>query len=194
MSELKALAEQAQLKRQLAEAAQEASRTATSAQVNAINTMLKRLSANLKQIKATAAGASDPSSIYDLGGIPAPKTPSDLGAPEAPSTQQATLTQEGTIVVTWKSPARHAFEGKTFFIVQRRITAADNQSGPWMLIGTSSEKRFTDPNVPRGVHKVDYRIFATRNDEMSDASGNATINFGTPPTTVGTEQKGKAAA
>lgn len=110
--------------------------------------------------------------LYELAGIPAPRDPRRLKAPAAPTNVAAQLDSQGRVELTWQAPQRDAFEGKTYFIIERQLVGAIDGSPneSFTEIGTSHERRFTDTAVPLGWMMVQYRVIATRNGHRSTAS------------------------
>ena len=133
-----------------------AARDATSAKDVAFADLRLEASSDLARIDAYATTTNDPG-VYPLAGIPEPKTPSERGAPGAPTDLRSTVGTDGSIELTFKV----ATGGGATYLVQRRITAIDGVVGQYEFIGFADEnKTFTDTAVPTGIQSVGYRVAA----------------------------------
>lgn len=158
-------------------------RTQSLTQTQTMNLALQNLrsygSDLVKSIRTYAETQNDPS-IYDLAQLPAPATPEELKATPAPTGVISSLNPDGTISLSWKVPSKGAFAGKTFFIIERKLTgsftgAADSD---WVSYATSNDRAHTDETVPGGWSTVSYRIRTNRNGFLSKSSTVAEVNFG----------------
>jgi hypothetical protein len=125
----------------------------------------------IKQVKAKAA--TDGNAIYALALLPAPATPTPVPPPGMPTNFTAALNPDGSVKLRWKC-ANPAGAVGTMYQVARRVGGA---TGPFVAIGGSGVKSFTDATVPAGVAAVTYQITAVR----STATGVAAqfvVNFG----------------
>ena len=156
----------AQATRMAAEAATTALRVAVSAMDIAGSSIIKNIRA-----KADIAGDG----IYALANIPAPATPSPIGAPGTPSNFKTALLQNGSIKLTWKC-ANPAGSHGTQYNIRRRVNAG-GESTAFVGIGQTGNKSWTDATIPAGSTSVTYEITASR----STATGNPAffdVNFG----------------
>lgn len=181
VADLSFMAVNAFTKRQNVDVTRNAFRSAVIEQDAAINTMRNKAAILLKKIKVFADGTADPQAIYALADLPLPSSGDDLPPPPAPGDVTAKLNNSGTVTVKWDVPMKNAYKGKTFYIVQRSLSAPEGSGAadvPFTTVASSHDRAFTDFNVPTGYTKASYRIIATRNGENSDTSEEAVINFG----------------
>jgi hypothetical protein len=160
----------AQTRLAAANAARQAARSATADLKAAIRDLATAGSDIIKQIRAKAA--TDGDNVYVLAQIPRPAAPSPIPAPGTPTGFAATLNPDGSLKLRWKCPNPAGSQG-TIYQISRRTGAV----GPWVTIGGSGTRTFTDATVPAGVASVTYQIVALR----STAAGVAarfTVNFG----------------
>src|SRR4051794_26727586 len=82
------------------QAAQDAAKAATLTLKNALDAMAIAGSNIIQQIRTKAATAGD--SVYVLAQIPAPATPSPVGAPGTPMDFKVSLGADGALTLQWK--------------------------------------------------------------------------------------------
>ena len=166
------------------QAAQTAAKAKTLAFYNAVEAMADAGSDVIKQIRAKAATAGD--NVYVLAQIPAPATPSPVGAPGTPSGFKVELFQDGSLGLTWKC-ANPAGSNGTMYQVFRRVGAA----GEFTYLGGSGEKKFTDATVPAGASQVTYQVQAVRSTAVGQWA-QFNVNFGTTSAGAATATVGEA--
>ncbi|HEV2292655.1 MAG TPA: hypothetical protein VGR35_02295 [Tepidisphaeraceae bacterium] len=96
-------------------------------------------------------------SVYTLAQVPAPATPSPVGAPGEATSFKATLMVGGDLDLGWKC-ANPANASGTTYQVFRRFTP----SAGWDFLGATGEKKFIDATIPAGVSFVMYKIRGIR--------------------------------
>ncbi|HZZ42887.1 MAG TPA: hypothetical protein VFE58_08105 [Tepidisphaeraceae bacterium] len=165
----------AQTKLAAAVAARAAAKNATADLYNAIKDMVNSGSDIIKQIRAQAATVG--SSVYILAQIPAPATPTPVGAPGTPTDFKATLNPDGSLSVQWKCPNPTGSVG-TIYQLSRRSIASDGTAGPFAVIGGSGTRSFIDNTVPAGVAGLVYQITALRSTAVG-TTAQFSVNFGT---------------
>lgn len=183
VSEVFALGNLAATKQDAAEQARVDSVQATSERNDALNAAVKKTAIGIQKIRTFAEESADPGAVYTAAGIPAPQTPRELKAPPAPISPVVTLLNTtGDAYIQWKNPTSLAFEGKTFFLIERRLTQPTPGSGlpvvAFTQIGVSHDRDYTDTTIPSGYGEVAYRIIASRNGFNSRASEFATLLMG----------------
>lgn len=192
VAEIFALGNLAETKQGDAEAARAASTQATSERNDVLNEALVKTAAAIKRVRAHADTAANPSAVYTKAGLPEPQTPRELKAPPAPSDLVADFANtSGDIILKWKNPTPLAFEGKTYYFIERRLASPVSGSGlpevPFTQIGSSPERDFTDTTLPSGYTEVYYRVIATRNKFNSQPSEPAMLLLGVSNVTQVTE-------
>jgi len=68
-----------------------------------------------------------------------------------------------------------------------RLRCRRRSAGPWIFIGASEERRFTDEVVPSSVASISYRVIATRAGGTSEPTMPATVLFGNDASGEGNE-------
>ncbi len=136
--------------------AQQAAKAATLAFHNAVNAMSVAGSALIKKIRAKAEQSANPS-VYALAQIPAPATPSPMGAPGEPTDFAALLQNNGALTITWKCANPAGSQGTTYQ-VWRRLAGTNELA----FIGVTGEKKFVDATIPAGTTQAMYQIQAFR--------------------------------
>ena len=74
------------------------------------------------------------------------------------------------VTIKWKGSTAN----QTFFTLWRRVGNLQQ----WSQVGSVAVKSFRDETVPASVPSVSYIIRAQRNNTVSAASDEATVNFG----------------
>ena len=113
------------------------------------STLYHSLRGKAKQVGGT--------SVYTLAQIPAPATPSTIGAPGEPTDFKATLMQGGDVDLAWAC-ANPAGASGTTYQVYRRFTP----TATWEVLGTTGEKKFVDATIPAGQSFVMYKVRVIR--------------------------------
>jgi hypothetical protein len=159
--------------------ARSAARDARAAKDVAFADLRSEASSDLARIDAFATTTNDPG-VYPLAGVPEPKTPSERGAPNAPTDLRSTVDTDGSIELSFKV----ATGGGATYLVQRRITSIDGLASDYEFIGFADEdKRFVDNAVPKGIQSVGYRVAARlTSGPQSSWSQTLTVPFGSQST------------
>ncbi|XVJ60354.1 MAG: hypothetical protein HEQ23_13550 [Tepidisphaera sp.] len=147
-----------------------ASKNATIGQRTNVNAMTDLGSDALRFIKAFAESQPNPNAVYQAASVPPPLPPSPPGPPEPPTDVVGDPNADGTVTIRWKGSTAN----QTFFTIWRRV----GNLPQWFQIGSVALKSFRDDTVPAGVPSVSYVIRAQRNNAVSAASDEATVNFG----------------
>jgi hypothetical protein len=141
-----------------------------------LNAALETLAANggrlVNKIRANAELAADPVAVFAAAQIPAPATPSPVGAPGTPTDFKAVLMQGGDVDLAWKA-AQPARASGTTYQVYRRFTP----TAAWDFLGASGERKFIDSTIPAGVTFVMYKIRGIRST-MAGPWGEFNVTFG----------------
>lgn len=151
--------------------AQNAAKDATLTLKLAVDAMAITGSDIIKKIRAKAA--TDGDGVYALASLPAPASPTPVGAPGTPSNFKALLNPDGSLKLSWKCVNPPGATG-TIYSLARRVGA----TGAFVAIAVTGTKSYTDATLPAGVANVTYQITAAR----STATGTAAqfvVNFGT---------------
>ncbi|VAX42517.1 hypothetical protein MNBD_PLANCTO03-1338 [hydrothermal vent metagenome] len=154
-------------------AMQEAYNTARSA--TAINDTdiadMRAIGASLISTIRAYARTSGDMSVYTKADIPAPKTPTPAGTPDAPTNVTGRINNRGAIELKWEGTlAFHAF-----FEVYRMFEGQTQ----WTLLASIGKKAFEDDSIPPSTTTaVQYYIQARRGELRSDPSDPVTIRMG----------------
>lgn len=111
-------------------------------------------------------------SVYTLAQIPAPATPSPIGAPGTPTEFEATLLQGGDVDLVWKCAQPAGASGTTYQVYRRLTPGAE-----WDFLGTSGEKKYIDATIPAGVQFVMYKVRGIRST-VAGTWGEFNVTFG----------------
>lgn len=126
----------------------------------------------MSTIRGYAEQQADPAETYVLAEIPAPQPAKPAGPPVAPEAVVADPNATGTITLKIKgSVAQNAS-----FHIERSI-----DGGPYLLVGPTRLKTWTDEAVPMNSNTIQYRVFGVRDDTRSQTATTATVNFGNLP-------------
>ena len=150
-----------------------AAKDATLALKNAVAAMDIAAQGIIKQVRAKAETTGNPD-VYTLASIPAPATPSVIGAPGTPEALKVTLNPDGSIKMAWKC-ANPAGSHGTLYHVFRSTTGAAND---YAFVGGSGLREFTDQTAPSGQAILYYKIQAVRTTAIGVA-GEFMVRFGT---------------
>jgi hypothetical protein len=153
------------------ETAQETAKTKTAALRDAVKAMADATADVVKKIRAKAA--TDGNGIYQLANIPAPATPSPIGAPGMPTDLVVKLNPNGSLDLGW-SCSHPAGSTGVIYHVFRQLGA----EGEFTFIGGSGAKKFADGSVPAGTAMVVYQIQAIRSSAIGVAN-EFIVRFGT---------------
>ena len=166
----------------LAQAAREASKAATTTLNSNAAIMRGQVADLIRQIKAFAELQANPNTVYAAAQIPAPTPPSPLPVPGVPSNFQTILEPDGSITLSWDAANASASTG-TFFTISRKPPGQIAFVGVGGAPGITTESRrasFTDATVPAsaaaaGAQYIVQGFRGTRSGEPSDA---VTVQFG----------------
>lgn len=143
-------------------AAYQAARNATQKLRHALAAMSEAGAGIIKQIRARAA--TDGDNVYALASLPAPATPSRIGAPGTPTDFKATLRADGALKLTWKCPNPANAQG-TMYQIERRVG-----DGPLVPVGLAGKRAFLDSTLPAGAASITYQIRAMRSTAVGTAA------------------------
>jgi hypothetical protein len=155
--------------------AQDAAKAATETYAQAVDQMSIVGSAILDQIRA-AAKVTGPG-VYPLAQIPAPATPTPVGAPGKPTDFAVELLVNGALSLKWKcnNPAGCT---NVQYMVWRKIG-----TGEFAFIGGCGSREFVDGTVPVGSAHITYQMQATRSTAVGPWA-QFNVNFGTGSNTA----------
>jgi hypothetical protein len=137
-------------------------------------------SAGVKQIRTFAALQTDPTTIYELAGLPAPKSPNFGVPPGTPTSANVTLdVNTGNLEVRFECNNPPGLSG-TVYLVQRRTASASAPTvfSAWTQAAVTSVKRFIDSTITSGTASVQYIITAQRGTIQGRPSTPITVQFG----------------
>lgn len=130
----------------------------------------------IKTIRAYAQKTNNPT-VYQTAQIPAPKPPSPVGKPDAPTEVAAEINAFGYAVIKWKGNRT----GGTYYILERQLTPVSGAPEAWAYAGSSTANDYTDTTIPVGFQTVTYRVFARRPAGDSTPTVANPIYFGIAP-------------
>ncbi len=125
----------------------------------------------INSIRAFAEGSGGPG-VYSIAEIPAPADPTPAPAPGEPYDLDASIDNNGDVVLTFKADAAQAHTG-VFFEVRRKL---NGQSG-FTLVGSTGTKSFTDQGIAPGTTSAVYNVTAKRGELTSTTSENIYVPF-----------------
>ncbi|HEV2296741.1 MAG TPA: hypothetical protein VGR35_23065 [Tepidisphaeraceae bacterium] len=126
----------------------------------------------IKQVRAKAETTNDPN-VYTLASIPAPATPSVIGAPGLPTGMKVTLNPDGSLKLGWDCVNPVGSQG-VIYHVYRQLGAV----GEFTFVGGSGKKEFTDASVPSGIATIVYKVQGVRTTAIGVAA-EFIVRFGT---------------
>ncbi|UYV11292.1 MAG: hypothetical protein NCW75_08240 [Phycisphaera sp.] len=154
------------------QAAKDAEKEAATAAANDAAKALRSFGAgNLATIKAYAKATGDPS-VYTIAQIPAPADPTPAPAPGMPYDIDASIDNNGNVVLAFKADNAQSHTG-TFFEVRRQL---NGQSG-FTLVGSTGTKSFVDTGIEAGTASAVYNITAKRGELSSATCENIYVPF-----------------
>lgn len=156
--EVSDLADLARAKRLAADEAAARAKSATLDWKNTIRSTKARARAAIAAIKAHAAATGDPR-VYALAQLNQRDKPGEAPPPNRPTNLCFVVRPRGDVEVSWQGGGSGGPQG-TYYIVQRRIDPA----GPWVVLGTTTSKRFVDGDLPIGLAEVRYAVVARHNE------------------------------
>lgn len=172
VADVKKFTEEARAAYNAQQMAADAAKAATEHFYNCVSTMHGDGSDAIRAIKNKAETTGDPN-VYVLAQIPAPTPPGPTPPPGTSSDMRVELLADGSLGLSWKCQNPEGTSG-TIYEVQRRIGPAP---APFVYVGATGLKSFTDDTLPIGSSSVMYQITAVR----STARGNPAwfvVNFG----------------
>jgi hypothetical protein len=141
-------------------AAKDAAKNATLALKNAIAALDIAAAGIVKQVRVKAETTNNPN-VYVLASIPAPATPSPVGAPGTPSDFAVELFQDGSLDLSFKCVNPVGCTGVVYQVWRRTGT-----SGEFTYVGGVGEKKFLDTTIPAGSSFFTYKIQAVRSTSI----------------------------
>lgn len=154
------------------QAAIQASKVATEAFYNAVDTMNTAGNALIMKIRAKAQASGD-MNVYTLSEIPAPPTPSPVGELGMPGDFKASVNlATGALDTKWKCSNPRGASGTVYQIWRRLGT-----DGDFTYMGGVGAKKYTDNTVPAGTACVQYQIQAVRSTSVGPFAL-FVVNFG----------------
>jgi hypothetical protein len=154
-----------------AAAARAASEAATRAQTEAVRT-LRNLNGDLiRIIRGFAGQAPDPNKVYALSELSPPAPPKPLAPPGTPTDFTVALNADGSIKLKWKCKNPSGTNGVVYSLRRRTGTA------PYMYLGATGTKNYTDATIPVGTAAVTYEVQAQRSGSRGQPS-QFTVQFG----------------
>ena len=136
-------------------AAKNAAKDATLALKNAIAAMDIAAAGIVKQARVKAETTNNPN-VFVLASIPAPATPSPVGAPGTPSDFAVELFQDGSLEMKWKCVNPVGCTGVVYQVWRRA-----GGTGEFKYVGGVGDKKFLDTTIPEGSFFT-YKIQAVR--------------------------------
>lgn len=122
-----------------------------------IDSMRENAAVLLAKVRAFARGSSEPATVYQAAGIPAPADPAPAPAPGTPTDFKVELLQDGAITLGFRCP-NPPRTGPAIYRVERRL--GSGQGEPFLFVVNAKERRFTDSGIPEGTGVATYRITA----------------------------------
>jgi hypothetical protein len=142
----------------------------------------------VKDVRTFALRQPDPTEIFKLAAIPAPKQPNFGVPPGTPTEARVELDiNTGNLEVRFACDNPAGLSG-TVYIVQRRTStsAAPTTYTAWQQAAVTSVKRFVDTTITSGTASVQYLITAQRGTIQGRPSNPITVQFGRSGTGPGT--------
>lgn len=158
--------------------AQAAAKTAVQACDQAVQEMLNAGMVVIEQVRTKARTAGD--GIYTLADLPAPATPTSVGAPGTPFAIKTSLKPNGSIEMSWKCNNPTGCNGVIYQVYRR-----NESTGEFHYLGGAGQRKFVDTTVPSGAASVTYQIQGTRSTSVGDAA-EFTVNLGVSGTSMST--------
>jgi hypothetical protein len=169
--------------------ARDAAKAATEAKDQAVAELRAIIGADLATIDAYARATGD-RGVWVRAQVPAPKTPGERGAPEAPVFEPLVQITGGIVRVGFAVAAGPGAQ----FLLQRRDTALDNATTDWFPLATLTEKVHHDAAIPFGLRQVRYRVRAQLSSGPASAWSNEVVfSFGSEGTRAEPATAGPAA-
>ncbi len=125
------------------------------------------------QIRGFARRTDNPQ-VYVLAQIPAPQPASSIPPPGTPFAFSVGLLETGALELKWKCINPEG-AGGTIYEVRRR--SGVNPATPFVYVGGSGTRSFTDNSLPGGSSPVTYQVTAARSTVRGNP-GQFTVAFG----------------
>jgi hypothetical protein len=127
----------------------------------------------MRTIDAFATVSADPTAVYNLAEFPAPQPPKPAPAPGVPSDLRVSLSQTGTLELTWKCENPGA--GGVVYEIKRSI---GSDQGPFTYLSIVGKRKFEDTTVPAGSSSVFYQVTGVRSTQRGSPAV-FLVRFGT---------------
>jgi hypothetical protein len=176
IADLTTLVEAARAAYSESEKARIASQAATQAFYDAVRAMHNGPGAGsdmVDQIRGFARRTDNPQ-VYVIAQIPAPQPASSIPPPGTPFGFTVGLLETGAIELKWKCINPEG-AGGTIYEVRRRTGV--NPASPFVYVGGSGTRNFTDNSLPSGSSPVTYQVTAARSTVRGNP-GQFTVAFG----------------
>jgi hypothetical protein len=138
--------------------------------------------AGVKTVRTFASRSSNPTEVYTLSGVPAPKTPNFGVPPGTPGSVTVALdVNTGALDVRFECNNPPGLSG-TVYVVNRAVStvAQPNVFGPFQQVAITSTKRFVDASLIAGTPRIQYIITAQRGSLVGAPSLPVLVSFGRP--------------
>lgn len=137
-------------------------------------------SSTVKNIRTFASRSTTPAEVYQLAGVPAPKTPNFGVPPGTPGNVSVALdVNTGALDVRFECNNPPGLSGTVYVVSRCNSTAAQpTVFGPWQQVAITSTKRFVDTTLVAGTPSIQYRIVAQRGSVVGNTSLPVTVSFG----------------
>jgi hypothetical protein len=158
-----------------AQAARDLSKARTILQHEAYDALRAVLGGDIEIIDGYAKATND-IGVYARAQLPPPKDATPRETAPVPTNLEIDATSFGELVLTFEANKGQG----SVFIIERQLRPIGQEPGPWAYVDTSSEKTWTDGNVPNGVASVRYRVRTKlTNGVLSDWSEDKGFFYGT---------------
>ena len=147
--------------------ARSASIAATQLAVDAQEVVLKLLA----ELRFTMRGVDTPADQYDALGLDAPDTVRSIVMPFTPTDLSATGFSNHTNRLTFKGNNK---SGTVTYVIEAKI----GDTAPFVLVGTTTNQKFTHENVTPGEYYL-YHVRAQSGRNMTSQWSNEAVVYGT---------------
>lgn len=167
---------------QAAQAARDASKSATVTMRNDVSVMRDYAADLIRTIKAYAENQNNPSAVYAQAQIPPPAAPAPAPLPGRPENFAVVLNADGSVTISWDAINASA-SGGVYFAVSRKLPGQSAFTQIGGAAGITTENRrafFTDASIPvsaaaQGAQYIVQGFRGTRGGPTSDA---VVVQFG----------------
>ncbi len=158
--------------------ARNASKAATTTLHSNVRTVRDTVSDMIKTIKAFAANASNPLTVYAAAQIDPPAPPAPPAKPGMPEMITVNLNPGGSLTLKWKAKNGSLSSGAVYNVT-RRIGSGGNYVGVGSAQGGPRQQfEFTDSNLPFGTSQASYIMQGVRGLQTGTPSEAVTLQFG----------------